>query len=527
MPRRGGFLSLGATSGRNVAVVLMAAFAMGCTTEKIIYRDREPFNPPADAASGFVGYYRASTKVTACGNCHVGVQRKWVQTAHAEAWKTLNDSQGKQDFCFACHTISANGNKVTGTAGYMAVKDTAYHDVQCESCHGPGFQHVTEPDRRSTWPIARAGTTPTGETCLACHSGAHHPFAEEWGASGHSQIIATAATRPEADGCPACHDGKIRLKSWGVTSNFVEKTQAGQFSTNCVVCHDPHGSPNARQLRFPIASADPEQNLCMQCHMRRFEPPLNSSRLAPHAPQGAVLLGTAGYRPAGFTYNEAAVLTSHASTQNPRLCAGCHVNSFTVTDPASGNFVFQATGHLFGAVPCLDAQGRPQADNSCAYTETARSWKSCTAAGCHASAAIAAQRLVGIRNELETLAAVIWIDTNRNETINATPVDGGYLAILKATRPAEWTVDNVITPAEGAEFNMKTVAERYGNGDKSKGVHNPFLARALLSATINELRAAYPGLPVPPAEVEQLIDRSIAAVKTRQPELFRDQAGGS
>ena len=30
----------------------------------------------------------------------------------------------------------------------------------------------------------------------------------------------------------------------------------------------------------------------------------------------------------------------------------------------------------------LDATGKPTADKTCAYTETARSWKTCTTAGC-------------------------------------------------------------------------------------------------------------------------------------------------
>ena len=62
-----------------------------CTTEKIVFKDREPFNPPPDAASGFLGYYTVSSKQTSCGNCHVGQQTKWAQTRHASAYKTLAD----------------------------------------------------------------------------------------------------------------------------------------------------------------------------------------------------------------------------------------------------------------------------------------------------------------------------------------------------------------------------------------------------------------------------------------------------
>jgi len=48
---------------------------------------------------------------------------------------------------------------------------------------------------------------------------------------------------------------------------------------------------------------------------------------------------------------------------------------------------------------------------------------------------------------------------------------------------------------DGAEFNVKLLGEgRYGKGDKSLGVHNPFLAKGLLADNIAELQATYPGL---------------------------------
>jgi len=75
----------------------------------------------------------------------------------------------------------------------------------------------------------------------------------------------------------------------------------------------------------------------------------------------------------------------------------------------------------------------------------------------------------------------------------------------------------VITAARGAEFNVKTFGEnRYSNGDRSKGAHNPFLARALLGANINELRTRY-ALPAPPASVSALVEQSLRAAAVRQP----------
>jgi hypothetical protein len=207
-----------------------------------------------------------------------------------------------------------------------------------------------------------------------------------------------------------------------------------------------------------------------------------------------VLLGFAGWRPPGFIYDTNLIYGSHATTKNPKLCAGCHVFAFTVTDQATGNFTFQATGHLFRPIPCLDAQGKPTADKTCDYTPAARSWQSCTQSGCHADANVAAAAFTTLRNRMALFTGELWQDLNKSGNIDPAPTDGGLLATLKATRPGEWSTAD-ITPAEGAEFNARLCGE-YGssNSDNSKGVHNPFLCDALLTATIPYIKLVY-GLP--------------------------------
>jgi predicted CXXCH cytochrome family protein len=485
-----------------LALPLLGVLA-GCTTEKLVYRDRDPFNEPVAAAKGFLGYYNASTKQTTCGNCHVDHQADWKLTAHAGAYASLPATA--QDFCKSCHTVSANGNLVAEVAGFDATKDSTYHDVQCESCHGPGLDHVQGVGQGQVIrPLAKMGMTGEG-TCAECHSGSHHPFAEEWGQSGHAEVYVSAASRTE---CKSCHDGRAALVAWGENANYMEKADPTAYQPiTCTTCHDPHGSDNPAQLRFSTSSPDPELNLCMKCHLRRVEPDAGSSYgTSPHAPQGALLVGTAGYRPVGFVYAQDRIFSSHGSEANPQLCAGCHVGSFTVNDQAGG-FVFQATGHLFRPNPCLDAQGKPLADKNCAYTATARTWATCTGSGCHATGAVAASAFNTVRARMKLLTDQLWIDTNGNGSLQAAPTDAGMLPMVRQTTPTAWsTADNAVSPAEGAEFNAKMCGE-YGssNSDNSKGVHNPFLCEALLIANINEVRAAY-GLPAPPAAVQAILD---------------------
>ena len=58
----------------------------------------------------------------------------------------------------------------------------------------------------------------------------------------------------------------------------------------------------------------------MKCHQRRSVPDSTAAR-GPHSPQGPMLLGDAGYQPAGFEPDLQAVATTHGSERNPRLCA--------------------------------------------------------------------------------------------------------------------------------------------------------------------------------------------------------------
>ena len=519
---------------------LLALLILGCSDERIVFR--EPVNPPPDASSGFLGYFSASDKQSTCGNCHVLHDVDWSNTAHANAFSLLASNPDATAACYTCHTVSDKGNATAGPAGWDAVQNPAYHDVQCESCHGPGLDHVTSPDApqsASNPPLAYIGLLgPSGaldsasvaRSCGACHNQNSGPGVrafEEWEKSGHARAVVEEGGGSPADSpnCASCHEGKATLAAWGVTADYAEKGQTGSanhLGQTCSVCHDPHGSaedasgqPIAGQLRFPIDVPDANQNLCMKCHQRRSVPDIAATR-GPHSPQGPMLLGDAGYQPAGFQPDLQAVATIHGSERNPRLCAGCHVNRLTGTDVATGKPATSA-GHLFLAIPCLDAGGLPDLVNqTCAHTEPVRSWASCAASGCHASATQAVQAFTTVSQRLDQLTKQIWDDKNANDTVEVAPTDGGYLSDFVAIPPATeyLATDSTITPAEGARFNVRML--RIVNGkDGSSGVHNPFLAEALLRANIEELKAAYPALPAVRAAVQEIMNGPLGAITKR------------
>lgn len=511
---------------QRVSLVVFAALAIGACTDEVTKIVNRPFNPPVDQVNGFLGYFDVTAKQTSCGNCHVGHQRDWVNTAHADAWADVQ-AAGAQPACLGCHSVSERGNSLEGSVGYQLIADAAYHDVQCENCHGPGFTHASEPDI-GVKPLARvaAEVSDTVGTCGECHSGAFSPFVEEWEQSRHAEaqpaVITSYVGNPTNYGsCLSCHEGRGVLKAWGVTADYLEKNEAVTATTamgiTCAVCHDPHGSPNTKQLRYAIDTPDPQQNLCMKCHMRRTVPASGSSRgNTPHAPQGAVLLGEAGYANPAYVdtalLNASATATHFAETANPRLCAGCHLYSFTATQAPVRN----VTGHLFRPIPCYDPNGVPtDTILNCAFTTTARSFKPCAASGCHATEGQAALVYSVSRGRLQQLSAQLWADLDGDRTIDAFPTDTGYLPKIKANTTDLNPTAAPVTAADGAEFNVRTFGEDaagvflYDNGDKSRGAHNPFYEEALLRASLNELAGLYGGqawFPLMSPQLRQLLD---------------------
>jgi predicted CXXCH cytochrome family protein len=485
---------------RLAAVAVVLGLGTGCTDEKVVYQDRAPFNPPPDAASGFLGYYTPDQKQTTCGNCHTTTQGEWDGSAHAGAFATLENSGSAQGFCYGCHTVSERGNSATGPAGWNAVTNAAYHDVQCESCHGPGLTHVENPE--TTQPIASLAIPPATmlredeRGCADCHSGTHQPFYEEWSTSPHAQVITSAAGRPE---CVACHRGQDVLEAWGVNSRYVERDAAEHMPITCGVCHDPHGSANDAQLRFPISTVSAETHLCARCHDRRAAPDPNSSHgLEPHAPHTGLLLGEAGWFPPGIGLDPGTVYPTHGTERNAGLCAACHVAAYDVTDAATGDFVFHVTGHRFLALPCVDAGGLPTGATDCGYTEADRSFLACNATGCHApgvAQGLLASRMLSIQNTADELLAILEC------------VDPGLEDADEPIRPGSAP----FTTPEGALYNYNLAL--FGGGTSGASVHNPFLVEALLDASIIAVLQEYPGCsPRPIAYYEQalqdVIDRS-------------------
>lgn len=472
-----------------LSLLTLALASSACVDEKIVYQERELFEEVPTAAAEFIGYTDAEAKLTVCGNCHVGPQSEWEETAHADAWDGLQDSGHAAEYCEGCHTVNGLGNEAEG-GGWTATEDERYLDVQCESCHGPGLAHVENPSD-ATIPNAfmTVGVDNT-QGCGECHQGTHHPFVEQWETSAHGQLNAYPAGR---EGCNNCHSGNGALAAWGVNTTYAELGET--FPITCATCHDPHAHDTEGQLRYPIGGVDIEQNLCSQCHNRRSVPdPESSHGLEPHSPETGLLMGDVGWFPPGLTIDRGQIITSHGSENNERLCATCHVNTETITDAETGEFVLESVGHGFNAIPCLAEDGTPTTED-CGLSLEERSFDGCTGAGCHTSATGALAALTAASSRLEFLNEEL-----HDLLVQVDPNLDGAGGEIDASNPT-------FTVAEGAYFNME-LAEFGGTGRPSPllayasaAAHNPFLTEQLLIASIRAVENEY-GLAAAAAEAD-------------------------
>jgi len=180
--------------------------------------------------------------------------------------------------CFGCHTTAST------TKGQFD-PTALVPGVACESCHGPGLNHVA---------AASTGSADSNE----------------------SQILNPGRLDrvDSVDFCGACHRTSKDIESGGKLGIFnvrfapyrLEKSQCWKQGDNritCLACHDPHkplahdsGSYDSACLRCHAAAAPPESPKpttgpvacsvatkdCVTCHMPKYEPPRMHSSFTDH-----------------------------------------------------------------------------------------------------------------------------------------------------------------------------------------------------------------------------------------------------
>jgi len=222
-----------------------------------------------------------------------------------------------QDTCLGCHADQAYEGTAHGRAA-DARTPAATHG--CESCHGPGEEHVSGGgDASKIRRFTRGGASPaeTSDTCTTCHNRGEHAL---WKGSQHEGRDVTCTTchsvhDPQSETkqlkakdqralCAMCHRDKIaKLDRSGHMPVREGKLQ-------CTSCHNVHGTTNVRLLR----KGDSVAELCTSCHAEKRgpylweHPPARDGCTTCHDPHGSA--------------NERMLVS-----KPPILCQRCHVHT--------------------------------------------------------------------------------------------------------------------------------------------------------------------------------------------------------
>lgn len=277
----------------------------------------------------------------------VGMIGRSPSTAATPAPRTqTNDNYAGSETCVICHADQGQHFQKTVMGKAFANPKNAKEKLGCESCHGPGKNHVDSGGGKETIPIrftkdSRNTVDEKNGACLSCHERGNRLF---WEGSPHetrkvacvdchtghepqsrklssdtrfnaplSDVRSTNQQQPEL--CLSCH--QMRRAQLQRSSHMPYR----EGKVTCSSCHNPHGSPNPKQLIHATTTEN-----CLSCHTERRgpylweHPPVMENCANCHEPHGT---------------NNPQLL----KVRMPRVCDSCHVTSRHPTTPTLTNSV--------------------------------------------------------------------------------------------------------------------------------------------------------------------------------------------
>jgi DmsE family decaheme c-type cytochrome len=257
------------------------------------------------------------------------------------------------EVCKDCH--EAQYNKFIGSIhGKKAIPGNPANREGCESCHGPGAQHVEKGGGRGVaiFAFSRKMDPNTRDSkCLVCHGETRDlPF---WNLSRHKTMQVTCDNchsihspvqvkdflkAQEPDLCFGCHRN-IRAQT-----NKQSHHPIREGKIKCSSCHNPMGTANIKGM----IKADSVNDLCYKCHTEKrgpyaFEhPPVPENCLNCHEIHGS---------------NHTKLLVRKV----PFICQSCHTATGHPSRPHTNFHSFggpaTANKNKFFARSCLNCHG--------------------------------------------------------------------------------------------------------------------------------------------------------------------------
>ncbi len=231
-----------------------------------------------------------------CKSCHQAIKGSFAHTKHALAFERNP------------------GNKLEAK--------------NCESCHGPGSSHTTNPMAKNTLVNFQQDSGLPKEIvngqCLQCHDGGERLH---WEGSIHSsnELMCSDCHNPMAKFSRKGLQGKASINETCISCHDKQEAEFKKRShmpllegkIACVDCHNPHGSATA-----PLLKGDTVNQVCYTCHQEKRGPflfehtPVKENCANCHKPHGS---------------NHEFLL----KTSRPFLCQSCHSHSQHVNDLVS------------------------------------------------------------------------------------------------------------------------------------------------------------------------------------------------
>lgn len=124
----------------NPVALLMERYTRELERDKYLERHPQVNHPFQAAEPESTPRYVGSDK---CERCHQSAYKTWKESGHSHAYQTLVDAKNpsRRQFdpeCIVCHTVGY-GYK----GGFLSQEKSAnLVNVGCESCHGPGSEHL-------------------------------------------------------------------------------------------------------------------------------------------------------------------------------------------------------------------------------------------------------------------------------------------------------------------------------------------------------------------------------------------------
>jgi hypothetical protein len=207
-----------------------------------------------------------------CFVCHRPQANAWSETTHAQAYSHLPERYQGDSSCLSCHVT---GPAAPGEVVLEEGKDLRM--VGCESCHGPGAQHIdaaqrfvlaTTDDAQLEQQIRRTIVkTPGDDACLRCHTpqshGAHPVFQDP-----RLVPAEAAASTPRVDAqLPAPQAFGFNQTRY-VSGYNVKTCGSCHYDQYLSWKHDKHSALGAM---LPVRYV--EDASCRSCHPAEAAPP--------------------------------------------------------------------------------------------------------------------------------------------------------------------------------------------------------------------------------------------------------------